>query len=84
MPFITDRDMLYDAYQDVEIIVHSYLHEYQFMSVSANHVSRNVAIIGPEGANATEICERERILRENGRCVSSVSQVKVSAHILLG
>ncbi len=62
--------------QDVEIMDHGYLHEYkfdalknesyaiyvQFMSVNANHVSRNVAIIDPEGSNATGICERQRIL----------------------
>ena len=62
--------------QDVEIMDHGYLHEYkfrgvqgtsyaiyvQFMSVSANHVSRNVAIIDPTGSNATGVCERQRIL----------------------
>lgn len=62
--------------QDVEIMDHGYLHEYkfgavknetyaiyvQFMSVSANHVSQNVAIIDPEGSDATEFCERQRIL----------------------
>jgi len=62
--------------QDVEIMDHGYLHEYkfdalqyesyaiyiQFMSVNANHVSRNVAIIDPEGVDATGVCERQRIL----------------------
>lgn len=62
--------------QEVEIMDHGYLHEYkfdaiqnesyaiyvQFMSVNANHVSRNVAIIDPEGSDATGICERQRIL----------------------
>jgi hypothetical protein len=62
--------------QEVEIMDHGYLHEYkfdavqresyaiyvQFMSVSANHVSRNVVIIDPEGTDATGLCERQRIL----------------------
>jgi len=62
--------------QDVEIMDHGYLHEYkfrgsigtsyaiyvQFMSVSANHVSRNVAIIDPVGEDMTRLCERQRIL----------------------
>lgn len=62
--------------QDVEVMDHGYLHEYQFnvrmgksyaayvqfMSLSANHVSRNVAILNENGVDVTYTCERERIL----------------------
>lgn len=62
--------------QEVDIMDHGYLHEYnfsarqgesyaiyvQFMSVNANHVSRNVAILNPRGEDMTDICERQRIL----------------------
>jgi len=62
--------------QDVEIMDHGYLHEYvfsarqgktyaayvQFMSLNANHVSRNVAIVDEQGYDVTASCEREHIL----------------------
>lgn len=62
--------------QDVEIMDHGYLHEYeftvrqgktyaayvQFMSLNANHVSQNVAIMNDKDQDVTYLCEREHIL----------------------
>lgn len=67
--------------QEVDVMDHGYLHEYQFdarrgknyaiyvqfMSLTANHVSRNVAIINESGFEVTGTCERESILEgDNG------------------
>jgi len=67
--------------QDVDIMDHGYLHEYQFsaragrtyavyvqfMSLNANAVSHNVAVINEVGEDVTYLCERESILEgDNG------------------
>ena len=67
--------------QDVDIMDHGYLHEYQFyastgksyavfvqfLSVNANHVSRNVGIFDAENYDVTSTCERDRIFEgDNG------------------
>lgn len=62
--------------QSMDIMDHGLLHEYkfnvfagknyaiyvQFLSVSANRVSRNVVIVNSEGVEVTYDCEQERIL----------------------
>jgi len=67
--------------QEVDIMDHGYLHEYtfgarqgttyavyvQFMSLNANAVSHNVAVINEIGEDVTYLCERETILEgDNG------------------
>lgn len=63
--------------QDTNVLDPGYLHEYnfratagesysiyvQFLSVTANRVSRNVAIVDPHGRNAAPTCQRDQILQ---------------------
>lgn len=63
--------------RDTEVIDHGYLHAYtfnaaagdtysiyvQFLSVTANRVSRNVVIVNPSGRNATSQCQNDPILQ---------------------
>lgn len=63
--------------RDTDVLDHGYTHEYtfsglrgqqlaiyvQFMSFGANRVSRNVAILRPDGSNATRSCMQDRILQ---------------------
>lgn len=63
--------------RDTDVLDHGYTHEYtfsalrgqqlaiyvQFMSLGANRVSRNVAILRPDGSDATRSCIQDRILQ---------------------
>lgn len=63
--------------QDTDILEHGYLHEYtfeanngteyaiyvQFLSFAANRVSRNVAVLRPDGTDAVGGCEHDQILQ---------------------
>jgi hypothetical protein len=63
--------------QDMEILDAGYLHQHtfdgyagqeyaiyvQFLSVNAADVPRNVALIAPDGREATRLCNRGRILQ---------------------
>jgi hypothetical protein len=62
--------------QDIDVLEHGYSHEYkfqarggnqyavyvQFLSLDANRVSRNVAVLRPDGSEVTSRCQRNRIL----------------------
>lgn len=63
--------------QSMEILDAGYLHEHtfqaqqgremaiyvQFVSMNANRVGRNVAVLGPDGKSADDVCYRQRILK---------------------
>jgi len=78
--------------EDIEVMDHGYLHEYnfeasagdemaiyvQFLSVDANKVSRNVVLLDPNEANRTSICERGRILQDGDNGVTMICPLDVS------
>jgi len=63
--------------RDTDVLDNGYLHEYkfdgvegdtaliyvQFLSLTANRVSRNVAVVAPGGRNIADDCARDRILQ---------------------
>ena len=63
-------------HQDADVIEPGYAHEYtfaaskgqdvaiyvQFLSIAANHVSRNVVVLRPDDSDATPKCDRDAIL----------------------
>jgi len=63
--------------RDTDMLDHGYMHEYtfngtsgrtmviyvQFLSLTANRVSRNVAIVNPNGQNIVSSCQRDSILQ---------------------
>ena len=63
--------------RDADVLDPGYSHQYtfeaqagdlygiyvQFLSLGAAHVSRNVAVLQPDGSSATDTCERESILQ---------------------
>ncbi len=65
------------AARDTDVLEPGYLHEYefeardgesvavyvQFLSLGANRVSRNIALVRPNGSDATKRCERGNILQ---------------------
>jgi hypothetical protein len=65
------------THQDADVLEPGYAHEYtfaanngqdvaiyvQFLSIAANHVSRNVVVLRPDDSDATSKCERDAILQ---------------------
>jgi len=69
--------------RDTDVLDHGYLHEYtfdgvrgrevgiyvQFLSLGANRVSRNVAIVRPDGSDGRRACQQDTILEGDNNIV---------------
>lgn len=69
--------------RDVDVLDPGFTHEYdfaarrgeeiaiyvQFLSLAANNVSRNIAVVRPDGSEANASCQRDRILQEDNNLV---------------
>lgn len=78
--------------REMDILANGYNHEYtfdaavgeevavyvQFLSVAANAVSANVAILAPNGQNYVDFCQRDRILQGGDSNVAFICPISIS------